>query len=553
MKPSNFQRLRFISAILASSPIVLFVYSPLLVGVTIVDVAMPFATGAFINALAYNQAPFRIFAVLSGLLLGKVLITPLLDRFIYARSRQIELDLQFRVLNTAMNLSLGKLAAIPDGEIIAKMTRDAYAVGGFVRGLFPRLLQAVVMMFATGFALYSRSRLLGYAFMVAFPLIVILFAPFSRCFSKNSHRVRKQGDTSFNALFDFMYTLPVLRMLDVERRFADAPQSALKGLKGSNDVTDSLSIRFGFLLGIMLVGGQIIVLGFAGSLAAKGMIQVGDVVLYQLLFLSAIQSIQGVIALLPNFSALREGVDSLGELFDHPSPKRRRGTLAPLETLSFDHVTFAYPQSPNHPVIRDLSVTLRAGSVVGLHGVNGAGKSTFLKLSVGALEPTQGEVRYNGCPLSEINESLFRLRLGIVFQDNLLVTGTIRDNITLRDSSFTQADIDQAIDISGFRAVVKRLPQGLDTVVGNHVRTLSGGERQRLAIARAVIRNPSILVLDEATNHLDVESRKTFADLVTRLRSRRLILIAGHDPELEKLCDTKICCQISEGSSYITV
>ena len=560
MHSKNFKRGRFVLSMLASSPSILFAYSPLLIALALLGVAAPFATGRLIDALAYHRSFHEPFAVLSLLLLGKALLTPLLQRFICTRARKVETDLQFQVLDATMALSPGQLAFASDGEIVAKMTRDTYAVGGFIRGLYPRILQAAVMMFATGFALYSRSSALCIAFMVFFPLAILLFLPFSRQFSANSHRVRKQGDTSFNSLFDFLLTLPLLRTLNAERRFADTPQTALRELKNGNDATDALSVRFGFLLGLLLVGGEIAVLGVAGSLAAKGAIPVGDVVLYQMLFISAIQSVQGVIALLPELSALREGVDSLEEMLAtlavsiHPRLNSASDNQTAQSTnrsidesknplLSFDHVTFAYPHASDKPVVRDFSATLHTGSVVGLFGENGAGKSTLLKLAVGALEPQKGEILFNGRPLGEIDTPRFRDRIGIVFQDNLLVTGTIRDNITLRDSRFSSADIDRALVLSGFDHVVKRLPDGLDTIVGNRMRTLSGGERQRLAIARAIIRDPLILILDEATNHLDAESRKNLANLITRLRPGRLTLLAGHDTELDKLCDVKISCQ----------
>lgn len=539
------KRLRFIALILVNQPAILIGYSPLMIALTIIGVATPFATGRFIDSLAYRR-PFLVsFVSLAVLLLAKVALNPLLQRFISARSRTIETDLQLRVLDAAMDMEPAQLAATENGGLVAKLTRDAYAVGSFVRGFYPQLLQAVVTMFATGCALFVRAPALSLAFVAFFPLAILLFSPFARRFAENSHRVRQNCDRSFNTLFDFLFTLPLLRTLDAERRFADAPRTALSHLQDGNRETDALSVRFGALLAILLVGGEIAVLGFAGTLAAKGMIPVGDVVLYQLLFITAIQSVQGVIGLLPELTGLCEGADSLAEMLDHESPVRRRDAIAPLEALSFDHVTFAYPKNPDHPVVRDFSFTLRPGTVVGLFGANGSGKSTLLKLAVGALEPQAGAVRYNSTPLTDINLHRFRDRIGIVFQDNLIVSGTIRDNLTLRDPSVTSADIDRALAVSGFDAVVRRLPDGLETLVGNHMRTLSGGERQRLAIARAVVRDPFILVLDEATNHLDVESRKQVAELITKLRPGRLILIAGHDPELDRLCDLKIPCQNS--------
>ncbi len=548
---TNLKRGRFLFAVLASSPGVLLAYSPLLVLLTLIGVAAPFATGRFVDALVCRQPFSGPFIVLALLLLAKAALAPVLQRYIAARSRAVEQDLQFRVLDATMALPPCHLVDIANGEIVAKLTRDAYAIGGFVRGLYPQLLQATVMMLSSGVALYSRSTILSVAFVAFFPLVVALFSPFVRCFAANSHRVRRQNDASFCALFAFLQSLPFLRLHDAERRFADAPRTALEGLRNGNDIADALASRFGFLLGALLIGGEVAVLGIAGSLAANGSIPVGDVVLYQMLFIAAFQSIQGVIGLLPDLAALREGVDSLNEVLDRPPIKQ--GAIRPnaLSSLAFDHVTFAYPKEPNCPVIRDFSTTIHTNSVIGLFGSNGTGKSTLLKLALGALEPQKGQVLVNGSPLASLDPAVFRKRLAVVCQDNLIIDGTIRDNITLRDPAYTQPDIDKALALSGFEAVVKRLPDGLQTRIGARHRMLSGGERQRLAIARAIIRNPSILVLDEATNHLDVASRRTFAGLVARLRPGRIILLAGHDAELDELCDAKIFCQTNEDRSYI--
>lgn len=541
----NFNRTRFLTATLAASPSVLLIYAPLLVVQTLIGVTIPFATGNLIDTLAYHRRPYSAFTVLAVLLLARALLSPLLQHLICTRARAIETDLQFRLLAATMRLPPSQLADLQDGQLVAKLSRDTYAVGGFLRGLFPRLLQTIVMMFAAGFALYSRSSVLAISFIAFFPLATFLFAPFARHFAANSHRVRKQGESSFCTLFDFLMTLPLLRTLDAEQRFAETPMDALRQLKHGNDESDTLSVHFGFLLGILLVVGEVAVLGFAGTLAAKGIIPVGDVVLYQMLFITATQSVQGVISLLPELAALRESADSLGEALGHAPPDNGHIRIDHLVELSFHHVTFAYPNAPIRPVIRSFSARFLAGTVIGLSGANGAGKSTLLKLAVNVLEPQDGEVRINGHSFAKIDLAAFRRRIGIVFQDNLLVSGTIRDNITLRDPAFTQEDIDRALVLSGFNTIVERLPNGLDTLVGNNLRTLSGGERQRLAIARAVIRDPMILILDEATNHLDVESRRNLANLVEKLRPGRLILIAGHDTEMGRLCDEEISCQIS--------
>ena len=541
-----FRRTRFLASVILSSPLIVFVYSPLLVALTVAGIAVPFATGRFINSLVGGISPVAPFVLLAALLTLRAVMTPCLQRFILSRSRDIELRLQRRVLDSVMDFSPSELAPLADGTLVAKLTRDAYAAGGFVSGLYPRLLGAVVTMFAAGIALHSRSTALGLSFVALIPLCIVLFIPFARRFAANSHNVRTKSDHAFAVLFDSFRSLPFLRTLNAERRFADSPRQSLGDFKDGNCAMDGLTVTFGALLGVFLVVGEIAVLGVAGAFAAKGAIPVGDVVVYQMLFLATMQSVQGIVSLLPETAALREGVDSLNEIFAHAPPRRGGVRIDAVEGLEFRNVTFAYPGACAKPVVQDFSATFRVGNVVALVGANGTGKTTILKLATSALEPQSGEILVNGSPMTAIDTESFRRRVGIVFQDSLLVSGTIRDNITLRDPAFTQEDIDEAIALSGLEEIVKRLPLGLDTRVGLWGQSLSGGEMQRLAIARALIRKPSILVLDEVTNHLDVEARETFGKLLRSLAPGRIVLVVSHDPALINLCDEKIFCQIRE-------
>ena len=543
---ATFRRTRFLASVILSSPLIVFVYSPLLVALTVAGIAVPFATGRFINSLVCGMSPVAPFVLLAALLTLRAVMTPCLQRFILSRSRDIELNLQRRVLDAVMDFSPSELAPLADGTLVAKLTRDAYAVGGFVSGLYPRLLGAVVTMFAAGIALHSRSPALGLSFVALIPLCIVLFIPFARRFAANSHNVRTKSDHAFAVLFDSFRSLPFLRTLNAERRFADSPRQSLGDFKDGNCAMDGLTVTFGALLGVFLVVGEIAVLGVSGAFAAKGAIPVGDVVVYQMLFLTAMQSVQGIVSLLPETAALREGVDSLNEIFAQAPPRRGGIRIDDVENLEFRNVTFAYPGAYAKPVVKDFSATFRVSNVIALVGANGTGKTTILKLATSALEPQSGEILVNGSPMTAIDTESFRRRVGIVFQDSLLISGTVRDNITLRDPAFTQEDIDEAIALSGLEEVVKRLPLELDTRVGLWGQSLSGGEMQRLAIARALIRKPSILVLDEVTNHLDMEARETFGRLLRSLAPGRIVLVVSHDPALINLCDEKIFCQIRE-------
>jgi len=551
-KKSNakFARMRFLVSVVLSSPAVVFAYSPLLIALTVAGIAVPFATGRFIDSLVGGMSPVVPFVLLATLLVARAVMTPVLQRLVLSCARKVELNLQWHVLAAVMDFPPSELYSLADGTLVAKLTRDAYAVGGFVSGLYPRLLAAVVTMASAGFALHSRAPALGLSFVAFIPLCIALFVPFARRFATNSHAVRKRSDGAFAVLFDFFHSLPFLQTLAAGHRFADTPRESLAALNHGNCAMDRLTVAFGALLGAILVVGEVAVLGIAGMLAAQGAIPVGDVVVYQMLFLAAMQSVQGIVSLLPETATLCEGIDSLGEILNRAPPMLWGDRLDSIESIEFRNVTFAYPGADARPVIKDFSNTFRAGRVVALVGDNGSGKTTLLKLATAALEPQSGEILVNGQRMETLDAYAFRSSLGIVFQDSLLVSGTVRDNITLRDSAFTDKDIAEATAQSGLDEVIRRLPDGLDTRIGLDGQSLSGGEMQRLAIARALIRKPSILVLDEVTNHLDVATCSSFGKLLRQLASGRIVLVVSHDPALIGLCDEKIFCQIPEEPSY---
>ena len=168
-------------------------------------------------------------------------------------------------------------------------------------------------------------------------------------------------------------------------------------------------------------------------------------------------------------------------------------------------------------------------------------KTTFLRLVTGYLEPQKGRIEIASKKLSKWQKKSFRRRIASVFQDSLLIAGTIRDNITLKNINYTETEIMEAISLSGADSIIKRMPEGLEYRIGCDGGGLSGGERQKIAIARALIRKPDILIFDEVTNHLDYESRIRVKKLLVQMRGQKTIFLVSHDPDLIKLSDQEIC------------
>jgi ATP-binding cassette subfamily C protein len=193
--------------------------------------------------------------------------------------------------------------------------------------------------------------------------------------------------------------------------------------------------------------------------------------------------------------------------------------------IRLEDVSFAYDRTP---ILRDVSLALPAGSFTALLGASGAGKTTVADLIIGLLRPQAGEVWIDDLPLSEIDIRSWRRKIGYVPQDTLLLHDTVFVNVTLGDAGFTPKDVESALRAAGAWDFVQHLPQGMQTVVGERGSKISGGQRQRIAIARALVKNPALLVLDEATTALDPDTETAICRTLRALSGRVTILAISH-------------------------
>ena len=225
-----------------------------------------------------------------------------------------------------------------------------------------------------------------------------------------------------------------------------------------------------------------------------------------------------------------ESFRSIKELMDSGYVEAWQGTQLVGEVagqIEFNHVSFAYDERTPE-VIRDFSTTIKAGEHVAFVGPSGSGKSTLVSLMLGFYAATEGEIHVDGVPQNAIDIRQFRLNCAIVMQDNLLLSGTLLDNIRFGRPSASIEEVHEAALNANALEFIEELPDGFDTKVGERGVSLSGGQRQRIAIARALLRNPKVLILDEATSALDYESERLVQEAFERLAQGRTTITIAH-------------------------
>jgi subfamily B ATP-binding cassette protein MsbA len=274
----------------------------------------------------------------------------------------------------------------------------------------------------------------------------------------------------------------------------------------------------------------VVVLGYGAYLVIQGETTLGTVIAMRTLFLVLLRPAGQVFGLVPALQRTLGAADRVyGFLDEAPRVEERPVAHLPHPTtgaVSFDDVSFAY--EPGHPVLRDVSLAARAGEVIALVGPSGAGKSTLASLIARFYDPTAGCVRLDGVDLRDLPLAELRSQIGMVFQDTFLFSATVRDNIAFGRPGATDDDVVAAAQAANAWEFIERLPNGLDTEVGERGMHLSEGQRQRLAIARALLRDPRILILDEPTSALDARSEQLLQGALDALVRGRTTFVIAH-------------------------
>jgi ATP-binding cassette subfamily B protein len=294
---------------------------------------------------------------------------------------------------------------------------------------------------------------------------------------------------------------------------------------------DLLNGRFGSLAWVALNVIGVLVLAGAALVSYYDVwgVTAGDVVMLSALLTTLTGATTTLAGLAPVITKGLESVRSVGEVLQAPELEDNEGKseVSSLRgAVTFQHVTYAYES--DRAAVRDFELTVVPGETVALVGASGAGKSTVLNLVIGFIRPTSGRILLDGTDMSTLDLRTYRRFLSVVPQESILFDGTIRENVAYGMDDADEESVRAALRDANALEFVDRLPQGLDTLVGERGARLSGGQRQRLAIARALIRDPRVLVLDEATSALDTRSEALVQQALARLLHGRTTFVVAH-------------------------
>ena len=444
--------------------------------------------------------------------------------------RNTEAGLRAALVRKLQELSIPYHTGSQSGRLQSKIMRDVEAVETLSSQLFVNLLNIVMNLVITLSITAVKNRLILVFLILVAPVAAGAVVAFRAKIHRENRSFRQGMEETSARVMEMVEMVPVARAHALEDKEAARISALLEETANRGYRLDMVQAHFGAVSWVVFQVFQVVCLAVSGFMAMSGLIKVGDVTFYQSSFTTVVNQFSALINLLPILTKGLESVSSIGEVLSSNEIEENEGKeelLSLRGEYAFKQVSFSYPGSSKE-VLHGLDFTVKQGETIALVGESGSGKTTILNMLIGFILPSGGQLMLDGKDMKGLNLRTYRRFLSVVPQTPVLFTGTVRENITYGLEHVSEEQIAQAVEAANLSEVVKRLPQGLDTMIEEHGANLSGGQRQRISIARALIRNPQVIILDEATSALDSISESEIQEALERLTKGRTTFIVAH-------------------------
>lgn len=454
-------------------------------------------------------------------------------------TNRVDVELGSRLFHHLLKLPLSYFESRQVGQNVARV-RELDTIRNFITGTALTLVIDLLFVFVFFVVMWYYSPTLTGIVLASIPFYILLSVFITPILRRRLDEKFKYGAANTAFLTESITGIGTVKSMAVEpqmrRKLEDHLSSYVHASFRSQNLTNIAGQIAGLINKLVTLG---IIWGGA-HLVIDGQISVGQLVAFNMLAGRISGPILKLVQLWQDFQQAGISIDRLGDILNTPkepgfNPNRSR--LPSLQgAITFENVRFRY--RPDGPVIlNEINLQTRPGEVIGIVGRSGSGKSTITKLVQRLYIPESGRVLVDGVELSMIDTTWLRKQIGVVLQENFLFNRTIRENIALTDSSISMERVVAAAKMAGAHEFIVELPEGYDTIVGEQGTNLSGGQRQRLAIARALIGNPRILIFDEATSALDYESERLVQDNMARICKGRTVFIIAHRLTTVRQCN----------------
>ncbi|MFJ2887209.1 ABC transporter ATP-binding protein [Streptomyces sp. NPDC087305] len=496
---------------------------------------LPLITASIIDTVVQHQPVSRLWTS-TGIILFILLINyplhVLYVRLLYGSVRRMGTDLRSALCTRMQQLSIGYHSRVSAAVLQAKVVRDVETVEQMVQQTAETGLGAITVLTGGLVIIGFRTPEFVPVFIVVVPVAALLVSRLRARLRTHNEHFRHEVETLSSRVTEMTRLIPVTRAHGLEGKALRRMDGTLSRLLTSGMRLDLLNGRFGSLAWVVLNVVGVLVLAGAALVSYYGVwgVTAGDVVMLSAFLTTLTNSTTTLTSLAPVITKGLESVRSVGEVLQAPELEDNEGRTEVTEVrgaVTFQHVGLSYDEELR-PAVHDFTLTVEPGETIALVGASGAGKSTVLNLVIGFIRPTTGQLLLDGTDMNTLDLRTYRRFVSVVPQESILFDGTIHDNVAYGMDDADEEAVRTALRDANALEFVEKLPRGVETLVGERGARLSGGQRQRLAIARALIRDPKVLILDEATSALDTRSEALVQQALARLLRGRTTFVVAH-------------------------
>jgi ATP-binding cassette subfamily B protein len=439
-------------------------------------------------------------------------------------------DLRRTLYHHIQRLSLAFHDQARTGDLISRATSDIDAIQSFVTsGLLDTLISSLTLAGMLGVMFYINWQFTLIALSIS-PLLFLVVFTYTRRIKKAAREVRKKEGEMVSVIQEVLSSIRVVKAFareDYEQHRLE--EQSLEGIEIAMRARN-LKARLAPIVAIIVSVGTCLVLWFGGRMVLAGSLSAGSLIMFIMYLGKMYKPMQELSKMTDTYSKaqvgyerIREILDTVREVNDVPGAR----PAPPLEgKIEFEHVSYSY--NSDRPVLKDVSFSVEPGQVVALVGPTGAGKTTIISLIPRFYDPSSGVVKVDGVDIKQFQQKSLRQQISFVLQETLLFRAPVWRNIAYGKPEASRAEILRAAELANAHEFIEKMPDGYDTLMGERGVTLSGGQRQRIAIARAIIRDTPILIMDEPSTGLDAASEKLVFEALDRLMKGKTSIVIAH-------------------------
>ncbi|EJZ1595129.1 ABC transporter ATP-binding protein [Enterococcus faecalis] len=495
-----------------------------------IQVYVPKLASSLVNNFQ-KGVDYSLLGKVVGLFIFSALVSALGGTILGIFGENVIQNMRKRLWNKLTILKVSYFDSVKAGEISSRVVNDTNQVKQLLAVTFPQTIASVITVIGTVYMMIKMDWHMSLAMVIAVPVVILCMIPVMAFGSKVSH-IRQDAMSQFNGLAT--ETLSEIRLVKTSNAESQAQVRAANELDRLFNVGKKEAIFDASMQPIMMMVFMSMVFGllaYGMHRIAIGVMTIGTLMSFLMYLFNLIGAMPIIATLFSEVAKAAGSTRRVQELLSREPEDFESGQDIDLseKTLSVKNVKFSYEDAPEEPILTDISFTAQPNQVIAFAGPSGGGKSTIFSLIERFYEPTEGQIKFGDIDIKDIKLSDYRRQIGFVSQDSAIMVGTIRDNLTYGlAENFSDEQLWDVLELAYARKFVEEMPDKLNTEVGERGVKISGGQRQRIAIARAFLRNPKILMLDEATASLDSESEMKVQEALSNLMKGRTTLVIAH-------------------------